>query len=110
MEDDDDILGSLREALEDNGYLTRRAPNGQVALDLLRGGLDACLILLDMMMPVMNGWELRDELRRAPALAKIPICVVSAYATTKPMPGDTLRVLSKPIHLPKLLGVVEKHC
>jgi CheY-like chemotaxis protein len=110
VEDDDAISEAMVETLQDAGYTTRSASNGRDALDQLRAGLDPCLILLDMMMPVMSGWELRDELRRDPALAHIPICVVSAYSASMPMPADTLCVLPKPIQLPKLLGIIEEHC
>ncbi|WP_235969415.1 response regulator [Anaeromyxobacter diazotrophicus] len=82
VEDDRAIRDTLRELLEDEGYRVQWAEHGLDALKQLRAGLRAGqrprLILLDLMMPVMNGWEFREAQRRDPALSQIPVIVLSA--------------------------------
>lgn len=99
-------------ALESEGYDVVSARDGREALDRLRGGDKPCLILLDLMMPVMNGWEFRDQQSHDPALSDIPVVVVSAF-TDLPNRGTDLRAdayLSKPLHLSSLLETVGKFC
>ena len=73
VDDDPDIRDSLREVLEDEGYGTSCVANGREALDFLRSGKRPCVILLDLMMPVMDGWQFLEEQKRDPALAAIPV-------------------------------------
>ncbi len=77
-EDDDDIRTDLAELLDTRGYQTSTARNGLEALDLLHSGARPDLILLDLMMPVMDGWQLRRVLLEEPELAKIPVLLVSS--------------------------------
>lgn len=69
------LLGTI---LEEAGYTVVTAANGREALDLLRAGERPCVILLDLKMPVMSGWEFREEQRHDPAVAAIPVVVLSA--------------------------------
>jgi CheY-like chemotaxis protein len=113
VEDDTDLRESLSQALRDQGFGVNVASNGQEALDLLRAGARPAVILLDLMMPVLNGWELRDALRRDPVLAGIPQLVISAYvdeteqAVLALPPDDCIR---KPFHLRILIDAIERHC
>lgn len=113
MEDDTDLRESLSQALRDHGFTVTQAGNGQQALDLLRSGIRPGVILLDLMMPVLSGWELRDALRQDPALAKIPQLVISAYMDEAEQvvlalpPDDCIR---KPFHLRILIDAIERHC
>jgi CheY-like chemotaxis protein len=113
VEDDTDLRESLSQALRDHGFGVTPASNGQEALDLLRAGARPSVILLDLMMPVLNGWELRDALRHDPALARIPQLVISAYVDETEQvvlalpPGDCIR---KPFHLRILIDAIERHC
>ncbi|HEU4324513.1 MAG TPA: response regulator transcription factor [Roseiflexaceae bacterium] len=111
VEDDEFIRLMLAEALTDEGYSVLAAENGRMALDLLH----ACarlpaLILLDLMMPVMSGWEFCAELDRDPALAGIPVVVLSAM----PQPAaqaSGLRVeavVAKPVDLDELLALAAR--
>jgi CheY-like chemotaxis protein len=79
VDDDPDIRAALGELLESEGYEVVGAANGAAALALLRSGVAApCAILLDLMMPYMNGWEFRAEQLRDPALREIPIILLTA--------------------------------
>lgn len=78
VEDDARLRSGLGELLRQNGYEVVAASNGSVALDLLRSRRTADLILLDLRMPGMNGWQLRSELQRDEVLAAIPVVVGSA--------------------------------
>jgi CheY-like chemotaxis protein len=113
VEDDNDLRESLSQALRDHGYTVTQAENGQQALDLLHAGVRPSVILLDLMMPVLNGWELRDALRDDPALAGIPQLVISAYMDEAEQhvlelsPDDCIR---KPFAIRVLLEAIERHC
>ena len=72
VEDDAEVRGALEELLKMEGFETLTASNGAEALRLLLQGSRVDLILLDLMMPVMDGWEFRLEQRRTPVLAQIP--------------------------------------
>jgi len=103
VEDDLDIREALAEALGFEGYDVFLAENGQEALDVLREGPLPHVILLDLLMPVMSGWQFRQEQLADPALADIPVIVVSASA-----PGDAQpdRYLPKPFSIDELLSAV----
>jgi CheY-like chemotaxis protein len=113
VEDDSDIRFGLEVLLKDEGYKAVTAANGRQALALLRSMPELpCLILLDLMMPDMDGWEFRAEQRRDPELASIPIMVLSAAAD---LPRLTSRlgaagVMQKPIHVEELLAQVKRLC
>ena len=78
-DDDPDILNIVTVSLETQGYVVLRAANGREAVDQARSGLPD-LILLDMMMPVMSGYEAVAELKSDPATAEIPVVGLSAKA------------------------------
>jgi CheY-like chemotaxis protein len=78
VEDDSVARTLLGTILEDAGYTVALAANGREALDYLRNGERPFVILLDLKMPVMSGWEFREEQRRDPDLATIPIVVLTA--------------------------------
>jgi CheY-like chemotaxis protein len=80
IEDDPDVRVTLVDLLEDAGYPVDCAANGQEALDHLRRGTLPSVILLDLMMPVMDGYEFYDQLQANSGWATIPVLVVSAAA------------------------------
>jgi two-component system, OmpR family, response regulator CpxR len=102
VEDDAEIRDLLREVLEDEGFVVAAAEHGREALDALEAGVQPALILVDLMMPVMNGWELLDVLREK--FPTIPVTVVSAVADRVP-PVD-VPVIRKPINLDVLIDAV----
>src|SRR5712691_6808566 len=78
VEDDDAVREALATFLELQGYDVVEAAHGEEALRQLRSARPFCMILLDLMMPVMNGWEFRTHLLSDPTLASIPVVVVTA--------------------------------
>lgn len=110
VEDDHEIRVSVRNLLEDEGFRVLTAANGLSAMDLLeRTATRPCLILLDLMLPVLDGWHLAERLRRHPRLGDIPIAVLSAYDEPPP-PRDIVGFLRKPVRADVLLQLVENHC
>lgn len=98
----------IREALELNGYSVITASDGAEALQRLEASDPVCLVLLDLLMPGMNGWDFFDELRTRPRFDSVPVVVYSSIADRAPV-GVT-RVLQKPVALDVLLGVVGEYC
>jgi CheY-like chemotaxis protein len=114
VEDDHDIRESIAEVLIEGGYDVATASDGAAALDLLHqaGRPRPALVLLDLMMPVMCGWELRQKLLEDTELAAIPVVVLSgdAHAEEKAAELCAVEALGKPISLSKLLEVVSTYC
>lgn len=107
VDDDEGIREAIQSALEDEGYNVMTAANGKEALDAARAHRPRA-ILLDLMMPVMNGWEFFEEARCDPAIASIPVGILSAYADRAPK--GVAAVLRKPIELDWLFRVVRDLC
>jgi CheY-like chemotaxis protein len=110
VEDDFAIRETLRELLEEEGYRVTQAANGAEALARLRTGTPK-LILLDLMMPVMDGWEFRSAIQDDPRLAKIPVIVISADhgLESKVARMQVQGYLTKPFELDQLLQTVERY-
>lgn len=110
VEDNEDVRDMMSMALQLVGHRVLAARHGRDALELLGDHPSPCLILLDLMMPVMDGWELRALLRRDPRFAKIPVVVVSALTTETAARLGAAAYLPKPIDVDQLLEVVCEHC
>lgn len=112
VEDDDDIRETLIEVLEDNGFEPSSAANGAEALELLRDRIDKPhVILLDMMMPVLDGWGFRNAQLADPSLRGIPVIVLTAHASieeTAAALGAT-GFLRKPVRLDPLIEAIRRH-
>ena len=113
VDDDEDIRTSVHEVLEDAGFPARMASDGADALRLLQTHPQAAVILLDLMMPVMNGWQLMDELQKDPNLASIPILLITADASASKKADaaresgyNTRGFLRKPFKVESLLAAV----
>ena len=106
VEDDDDIRDSLRELLEDEGYSIETAANGQQALARLQGPALPHVILLDLTMPVMDGWQFQRELRRVAAYSQIPVIVISASKVLRE-PLNAKAFFPKPLDTGVLLETIE---
>ena len=113
VEDDDDIRESLVELLVDEGYPAVGARHGKDALERLRSDTPLpCLILLDLMMPVMDGVEFRAQQTSDPTLRDVPVVVITADARVADM-ASTLSAagaLRKPVSLAELLSFAERFC
>jgi DNA-binding response OmpR family regulator len=107
IEDDADLADALAEVLTMEGYQVRHARDGAVALALLANPQLPDLILLDLMMPNMNGWEFREAQLRDRRLAKIAVVVLSATGE-RSRPIDAARILRKPVTLETLLATVKE--
>jgi CheY-like chemotaxis protein len=111
IEDDPDTREMLERFLQLEGYEVRTAANGQIALDALQKDNGLCVILLDLMMPVMNGWQFRRAQTADPRLAHIPVVVVSAAGAREDIPAiDATAWLSKPVDFDRLLATIGPFC
>ena len=114
VDDDPEIRDAICMVLGAEGFKTRAAGDGVEALEQLRdhGGLP-CLILLDLMMPRMNGWQFCETEKADPVCAKIPVVIMTAFGERFP---DAARVcgavgmLRKPFNIDDVLEVVGRHC
>ena len=112
VDDDYAVLDAMKDVLEDEGYEVTLAANGLEALKELHRGARPCLILLDLMMPVMNGWEFRREQLQDSDLASIPTILITAHTradenTTELKASGFLR---KPAQPKLLLDTVGRYC
>lgn len=104
VDDDDDVLAALVDALAEQGYSVSAARDGIEALESIRARRPD-LVVTDLMMPSMNGWELIGALHEDPELAGIPTLIISA--SREPRVERALPVLPKPLDLGRLLGAVD---
>jgi CheY-like chemotaxis protein len=111
VDDDPAIRDVLTELLTDEGYAAIAAPHGADALASLEQ-IRPCLILLDLMMPVMDGFAFRAVQRSDPQLAEIPVIVLSAFPASIEAAAelDAAAYLRKPVRLDRLLATVERYC
>ena len=110
VEDDLDTREMLEQFLEIQGFHVETAENGQRALECLGEGCAACVILLDLMMPVMDGWEFRRQLDADPTLAPVPVIVLSALDRVRSANIDAAAFLKKPLDFDRLLDLVRTYC
>ena len=109
IEDEDDLRDSMRDLLEGNGYAVIATRDGQEALDALdRADALFCLVLLDLLMPRMNGWDFLDAMQTRPQFASIPVVVHSSAPSRAP--AGVRRVLQKPLQPERLLAAVREYC
>jgi len=113
IDDDSAIRAMLSEVLGDEGYDVVSVANGQEALHELRQRNDLPqLILLDLMMPIMNGWTFLTHQQQDATLAAIPVVVISAGSMLQqqPLPHSPTSFLPKPVDVDLLLGMVKRYC
>jgi len=113
VEDNEALLETFRFLLESEGYNVVTSKNGQEALEALEIAKHPCLILLDMFMPVMDGWQFLDQLkmREGDLLASLPIVITSAAGDRAEIAAKLVRgLLRKPFQLDALLKTVREFC
>ncbi|WP_437505938.1 response regulator [Sorangium sp. So ce1099] len=108
IDDDVDLATTLAETLCELGYEATPYFSGREALDRLSQGARPGVILLDLMMPKMNGWKVCDELSAVPGLEEIPVVIMTAASNIRqPMPTHAREVISKPFELDALLKTID---
>ena len=114
VDDDPEVRAALTELLETEGYDVLPAANGMAALAAARRGPPPCAILLDLMMPHMDGWDFRAEQRRDPALKDVPVVVITAAGfspeSVRAQLGEDVEFVPKPPPADGLLSVVGRLC
>ena len=108
VEDEEDLRELMRDALQMHGYTVVTAEEGTDALRKIDDIGRPCVILLDLLMPGMNGWDFFDKVRERPELASVPVIIHSSAASRAPV-GAT-RVLQKPLAFDSLLSIVAEYC
>jgi CheY-like chemotaxis protein len=112
VEDDVDVRESLSDVLRSRGYRVITANNGVEALEhLQRQGLRPAVIVLDLMMPMMSGWEFLDHIGADTWRAEVPVVVITAQAAlTAQLPDSVAAVLHKPFPLATLIDTIKRLC
>ncbi len=112
VEDDEALADAIASTLEEEGVRVTVAQNGLAALQALRGGFRPCLILLDITMPVMNGFEFRREQLRDVSLAGIPVvvCTADGRLAEKALTLGAAAFLNKPLTAAAILRAVRDYC
>ena len=110
VDDDDEFRDALGSALGRAGFGIQHATDGMAAMRVLKEGPAVpCAMLIDLMMPNMNGWQLIDTLRSDPTLSRIPSAVVSAARDTGRLPASMV-TFSKPCELGDVIRFLERAC
>lgn len=112
VEDDAEFQAVLCTALEVEGYRVIAAAHGREAMERLRHSPECCLIVLDLMMPVMDGYQFRAEQMRDLGLARIPVVVLSAEGDVgrKAAELGAVEVMRKPVDFDRLLALLARYC
>jgi CheY-like chemotaxis protein len=113
VDDDPDVREAIAEVVGESGYRTLSAANGREAMAQLQAAQSPpCVILLDIMMPIMDGWEFRAEQSRDPRFGDIPVVVLTAHANMEEVVRRMHAVdcLEKPFDLSILLATLERFC
>jgi CheY-like chemotaxis protein len=109
-EDDEDLREAMVDTLNDAGYTVEAVGNGRDALEWLEdNALPPKLILLDLMMPIMDGWQFLDERQKTPKVAAVPVVVLSANGAFSGK-ASTDGFMQKPVGVKRLLDVVARYC
>ena len=112
VDDHEEVRMALEALLVAEGFAVVTACEGEEALDRLRGGLRPCVILLDLMMPRLDGWQFRHAQLADPALASIPVIAFSGHESLRERASEMgiQDVFSKPVDPDQLLRLVGRYC
>lgn len=108
VEDHNDSREMLEELLTEEGFTVETAVNGLQALERLQRAPRPDLVLLDLMMPVMTGWDLMARVAEEPTLWGLPVIVVSGAGATRPVPHNVLTSIPKPLDLQLLMDTISR--
>jgi CheY-like chemotaxis protein len=106
VEDDEQLRASMADLLTEWGFAVGFAGNGREALDLVAGGVRPRLVLLDLQMPVMDGWGFLDARKGHPHLASVPVALITAEKERPFKAEGVFDMLEKPVPVERLLGAV----
>ena len=112
IDDHDDVREGLRMILESEGWRVETASDGREALNKITGGLRPCIVLLDLMSPVMNGLEFRQELRNHPDLLPTPILAYSGLTNVREKARQLAanQSVKLPAEIDRLIAAVRQSC
>jgi len=108
VEDHNDSREMLEEFLTEEGFTVETAVNGLQALERLMRPPRPDLVLLDLMMPVMTGWDLMERVAEEPSLWGLPVIVVSGAGATRPLPRGIVASIPKPLDLNLLMETISR--
>lgn len=109
VEDDKDLREVVSETLTEEGYTVHQATNGLQAMGMLKEGLRPCIVLLDLMMPIMDGWAFRKMQLKDEGIRDIPVIAITASPEAAAEYIDA-PMLRKPMNARTLLNMVAAHC
>jgi len=110
VEDDADLREMMAQLLSLEGFSAVTVANGREALQYLSQGDMPEVILLDLMMPVMDGWEFRRQQQADPLLSDVPVIVLSALDQARAADLEAAAFLKKPLDFDRLLALVRQYC
>jgi CheY-like chemotaxis protein len=109
VDDDRDVRETMTELLEDSGRRVACVENGKAALEFLQQHVgQVAVVLLDLMMPMMNGWEFRRAQLADPSVSKVPVVVITASNEDLAELGDVV-ILKKPIRFDDIVEKVQQY-
>jgi DNA-binding response OmpR family regulator len=110
VEDDADLREMMAQLLTLEGFRASTVANGREALEYLSQGDKPDVILLDLMMPIMDGWEFRRQQEADATLSTVPVIVLSALDQTRATDVNAVAFLKKPLDFDRLLELVRQYC
>ncbi|MFN2385040.1 MAG: response regulator [Thermoanaerobaculia bacterium] len=111
VDDDHPLREALRDLMAEEGFRPLVACNGAEALEIIRRESPPFLILLDLMMPVMDGWQFQAALEKSPELLKVPVIIISDHVQSRVIAGarGVRFFVRKPVAVPELLAYVDRY-
>src|SRR5690349_1367304 len=110
VDDDRPLREALGDSLTLEGYRVVCVGDGKAALEHLQGGGRPCLILLDLMMPIMDGKSFRRAMLEDAQVSDIPVVLITAAGAQNTQDVPAAAVLLKPLKIDEVIEVVQKHC
>jgi CheY-like chemotaxis protein len=108
VEDEEDLREMLRDALERRGFHVATAANGQEALAMSPQIEHICLVLLDLFMPEMNGWDFFEAIKSRKEFKDVPVIITTSAPNRAP--AGATRVMKKPLSLDRVVSAVQEFC
>lgn len=110
VDDEEGIRENIAEALVEVGYAVRTARNGAEAIAVINEGILPCLIILDLWMPIMDGWKFMEHLRDNPETRGVPVFIITAADAIRNVGMGEVGLIRKPFAIDALLRVCARFC